>query len=102
MNVREDMSFVAPTVNVELIEVAHERMICSWLRGVLGVQVDPLLLYRLELCQIIKVDTTFACVTSKEENAVLKGEAMSARAWSWLVLVTSLVEFHDFLPVVCN
>ena len=96
------MSFVAPTVNVELIEVAHERMICSWLRGVLGVQVDPLLLYRLELCQIIEVDTTFARVTSEEENAVLEGEAVGARAWCRLILVSSLVEFHDFLPVVCN
>lgn len=102
MNVREDMRFVTPSVDVELIEIAHERMICSWLRGVLGVQVDPLLLYRLELCQVIEVDTTFARVTSKKENAVLKGEAMRARAWSRLILISSLVEFHNFLPVVCN
>ena len=96
------MRFVAPSVDVELIEVAHERMICSWLRGVLGVQVHPFLLYSLELCQVIEVDTTFARVTSEEENAVLEGKAVRAGAWSWLVLISSLVEFNDFLPVVCN
>ena len=100
MNVREDMRFVAPSVDVELIEVAHERMICSWLRGVLGVQVHPFLLYSLELCQVIEVDTTFARVTSKEENAILEGEAVGARARRWLVLIPNGVQLNDLLPIV--
>ena len=102
MNVGEDVSLVAPSIDVELVEVAHEGVICSWLRGIQGVQVHPLLLNRLELSQVIEVDATFARVTSKKENAVLEGEAVGARAWCRLILVSSLVEFHDFLPVVCN
>ena len=96
------MSLVSAAIDVELVEVTDEGVVGAGLRRILGIEVDPLFLQRLELGQVVEVDPAFTRVASKEENAVLKGEAMSARAWSWLVLITSLVEFHDFLPVVCN
>ena len=49
-------------------------MIGARLRRILRVQIDPLLLNGLKLCQIVKVDPTFPGVASEEEDTVLEGE----------------------------
>lgn len=44
VHVRKDVSFIATPIDIELIEVSDERVVCSWLGGVLRIQVNPLVL----------------------------------------------------------
>ena len=53
-------------------------MVSPWLRWIRRIEIDPFLLNGLELCQIIKVDATFASVATEEEDAVLEGERVGA------------------------
>ena len=66
------MCLVAPTINIKLVEVADEGVVRARLGSILWVQIDPLLLNGLELGQVVKVDSTLACVASKEENTVFE------------------------------
>ena len=68
------MRLITPTIHIKLIEVADKCMIGARLRRILRVQIDPLLLNGLKLCQIVKVDPTFPGVASEEEDTVLEGE----------------------------
>ena len=70
------MCLISTPIDIELVEVADKGVVCARLRCILRVQIDPLLLNGLELCQIVKVDSTFASVASKEENAILKGKTV--------------------------
>ena len=85
VKVREDVGFVAATIHIELVEVSDEGVVGSRLGCVSWIQIDPLLLDGLKFCQIIEVDTTFACVPTKEEYAVLKGKTVCARPRGWLL-----------------
>ena len=78
VHIREDMRFVAAAIDVELVEIAHERVVCARLGSILRIEIDPLFLQRLELGQVVEVDATFARVPSKEEDAVLEGETVGA------------------------
>lgn len=49
MHVRENVCLVPASIHVELIEVAHKRVIGSRLGRILWVQVHPLILQGLEL-----------------------------------------------------
>ena len=53
-------------------------MIGAWCWRVLWLKVNPFVLQGLKLSQIIEVGAAFPSVTSKEEDAVLKGEAVGA------------------------
>ena len=72
MHVAENVRLITSTVDVKLVEVAHETVVSTGLGSVLRVEIDPLLLDSLELGQIVKVDATLACVAAKEEYAVLE------------------------------
>ena len=74
MHVTEDVCLVATAIDIELVEVADKAMVCARLRCILWIQIDPLLLNRLKLSQVIKIDSTFASVSSKEEDAVFEGK----------------------------
>ena len=50
VQVREDVSLVATTIHIELVEVPDERVVSSGLRCVSRIQIDPLLLNSLKLC----------------------------------------------------
>lgn len=96
------MSFITATVDVKLVEVADEGMISAGLRGVLRIKIDPLLLNRLKLSQIIEIDTTFACVPAEEEYTVFEAEAVGTGARGGLLVVPSLgaTQTDDLLPIV--
>lgn len=72
VHVREDVSLVATAIHEELVEVAHERVVSAGLGCVCWVQIDPFVLDRLELSQVVEVNATFARVASEEEDAVFK------------------------------
>ena len=78
MHVREYMSLITATVYVKLVKVAHKSVISPRLGGILRFKIDPLLLYGLELCQVVKVNAPFTGIPSEEKYTVLEGQAMSA------------------------
>ena len=47
-------------------------MVSAGLGSIEWVQIHPLLLNCLELCQVVEVNATFPRVASKEEDAVLE------------------------------
>ena len=72
MHVWENVGFITPTIDVELIEVSHKGVIRTWRWCILWIQVYPFILDGLEFCQIIEICSTFSRIPSEEENAVLK------------------------------
>ena len=105
VNVGKDVSLVTTTIDVELIKVANKGVISARLRSVVRIEIDPLLLYRLKLCQIVEVDSTFASVAAEEENTVLERKAMGTTAWSRLMLLLIVVplrtaQANNLLPIV--
>ena len=72
MHITKDVGFIAATINVELVEVADKAMVCTRLRCILWIQIDPFLLDCLKLSQVVKVDPTFPRITAEEEYTVLK------------------------------
>ena len=49
VHVGEDVSFITASIHIELVEEAHEAMVCPRLRSILRVQIYPLLLDCLKL-----------------------------------------------------
>ena len=49
MHVAENVRLITPTVDVKLVEVAHETVVSTGLGSALRVEIDPLLLDSLEL-----------------------------------------------------
>ena len=72
------MSLIAAPIDVELVEVPNEGVVSARGRGILWIQVDPLVLNRLELRQIVEVCPAFASIATEEENAVFKGQTVGA------------------------
>ena len=70
------MGLVAATVYEELVEVSNEGVVCSRLGSVLRIEIHPLILNRLELCEVVEVYAAFARVATEEKDAVLKGETV--------------------------
>ena len=93
------MRLVASTVDIELVEVTHKGVVGAGLGRILRIQVHPLLLYGLELCQVIEVDASFSRVAPKEENTILEGQTVGSGTWRRLVR-TSRVQWTDFSPIV--
>ena len=102
VHVRENVGLVSAPVDVELVEVAHEGVVCAGLRRILGVQIHPLALDCLEFSQVVEVDAALARVAPEEEDAVFEGEAVGAGAGSRLVVVARRVEPADLLPLVAD
>ena len=78
VQIRKDVCLISTTIDVELVEMPDKRMVSPWLRWIRRIEIDPFLLNGLELCQVIKVDATFASVATEKEDAVLEGERVSA------------------------
>ena len=100
VHVGEDVRFIAPTIYVELVKEAYEAMVGTRLRCVLRVQVNPLLLNRLKLCQVVKVDATLSRVPTEEENTILEGEAVGSGARCRLLIHSLGVQSTYLLPIV--
>ena len=81
------MGLVAAAIYIKLVEVPDEGVVRSRLGSVLRIQIDPLILNRLELGEVVEVYTAFARVATEEKYAVLEGETVSPRARSWLVVL---------------
>ena len=47
-------------------------MVSAGLWGTLRIEINPLILKGFKLCQIVKVDSSFASVASEKEYAILK------------------------------
>lgn len=78
VNVRENVRLVPPTVDVKVVELAHKGVVSARLRGVLRVEVDPLVLEGFVLSQIVEVVPSLSGVAAKEEDAVFECEAVGA------------------------
>ena len=70
------MSLIAAPIDVELVEVSNEGVVSARRRGILRIQVDPLVLNRLELCQIVEVCSAFASIATEEEDTVFEGQTV--------------------------
>ena len=76
MHIRKYVGFVSAAVNVELVEVSHEGVVCSWRRSILRVQIDPLILDGLEFGQVVEVGAPLPRVASEKEHTVLKRQTV--------------------------
>ena len=98
MHVRENVSFIPPSVDKELAEVPDEGMVGSGSWSVLRHQVDPLILICLKLSQVVEVGPSLSCVATKQVYAVLVRDTMSPRAGEWLLAFRVCVQVAYLLP----
>lgn len=65
VHVAENVRLISASVDIELIEVAYKAVVGARLWRIFRVQSDPLFLNRLELSQIVEVDSTLSGVAAK-------------------------------------
>ena len=74
------MGLITSAEYVEVVELPHKRVVCPRLRCILRIQEHPSVLKGLVFCQVVEIVTAFACVPTKEENTIFKGQTVRSRA----------------------
>jgi hypothetical protein len=102
MDVFKDLHFISATIDVKSILIPDKGVISPCLRNDTGCRIAlsyliPLLLLNFVLKQVIEVSSPFACIPTKEVEAIPVRDGSRARPSLWL----TINKLYSLVHLIC-